>query len=558
MTLATTQNTQDYQALKKEISASAREIEQWWSEPRWKNTKRIYTAEDIAARRGTFPPVEYPSSVMAKKLYKVLLKHNREKTVAKTFGALDPVHISQMAKYLDTIYVSGWQCSSTASTSNEPGPDLADYPMDTVPNKVDHLFKAQLFHDRKQLEARAKATSQGELDAMGPPTDYLTPIIADGDAGHGGLTAVFKLTKMFIERGAAGIHMEDQTSTNKKCGHMAGRCVIPVQEHINRLSTVRMCADVMHSDLIVVARTDSEAATLISSTIDVRDHYYVVGATNPAVEDQPFAEVMDQAILAGASGADLAQLEAEWCKKAGLKLFHEAFADEVAKSNLSNKKQIIAEFRSKVGPYTGTPHREAVKLAKKLLGHEVYFNWDLPRVREGLYRYQGGTECAVMRARAFAPFADLVWMESNYPDYPQAKQFAEGVREQFPDQMLAYNLSPSFNWTKAMSVDEQATFIDRLGLLGYNWQFITLAGLHTTALAVSSFARDFAQEGMKAYAQNVQQKEMDQGVDVLKHQKWSGAEYIDSLLKLAQGGVSATAAMGAGVTEDQFKDHSKL
>lgn len=558
MTLATTQNTQDYQALKKELSASAREIEQWWSEPRWKNTKRIYTAEDIAARRGTFPPVEYPSSVMAKKLYKVLLKHNREKTVAKTFGALDPVHISQMAKYLDTIYVSGWQCSSTASTSNEPGPDLADYPMDTVPNKVDHLFKAQLFHDRKQLEARAKATSQGELDAMGPPTDYLTPIIADGDAGHGGLTAVFKLTKMFIERGAAGIHMEDQTSTNKKCGHMAGRCVIPVQEHINRLSTVRMCADVMHSDLIVVARTDSEAATLISSTIDVRDHYYVVGATNPAVEDQPFAEVMDQAILAGASGADLAQLEAEWCKKAGLKLFHEAFADEVAKSNLSNKKQIIAEFRSKVGPYTGTPHREAVKLAKKLLGHEVYFNWDLPRVREGLYRYQGGTECAVMRARAFAPFADLVWMESNYPDYPQAKQFAEGVREQFPDQMLAYNLSPSFNWTKAMSVDEQATFIDRLGLLGYNWQFITLAGLHTTALAVSSFARDFAQEGMKAYAQNVQQKEMDQGVDVLKHQKWSGAEYIDSLLKLAQGGVSATAAMGAGVTEDQFKDHSKL
>lgn len=229
------------------------------------------------------------------------------------------------------------------------------------------------------------------------------------------------------------------------------------------------------------------------------------------------------------------------------------------KSNVSNKERVLAEFQRKVGPYTGTPHREAQKLAKKLLGHEVYFNWDVPRVREGLYRYQGGTQCAVMRARAFAPFADLVWMESNYPDYPQAKQFAEGVREEFPNHMLAYNLSPSFNWTKAMSTEEQGTFIERLGKLGYNWQFITLAGLHTTALAVNNFSREFAKHGMKAYAQNVQQKEMDEGVDVLKHQKWSGAEYIDSLLKLAQGGVSATAAMGQGVTEDQFKeDKSKL
>lgn len=551
--------TQDYQTLKKQLGASAREIEQWWSDPRWKNTKRIYSAQDVAARRGTFPPIQYPSSVQAKKLYKVLQEHRKRGTVARTFGALDPIHISQMAKYLDTIYVSGWQCSSTASTSNEPGPDLADYPMDTVPNKVDHLFKAQLFHDRKQLENRARATSQKELDAQGPPIDYMTPIIADGDAGHGGLTAVFKLTKMFIERGAAGIHMEDQTSTNKKCGHMAGRCVIPVQEHVNRLSTVRMCADIMHSDLVIVARTDSEAATLISSTIDVRDHYYVVGATNPEVEDQPFAEVMDKAILAGASSSELAQIEAQWCKKAGLKLFHEAFAEELQKSNVSNKERVLAEFQRKVGPYTGTPHREAQKLAKKLLGHEVYFNWDVPRVREGLYRYQGGTQCAVMRARAFAPFADLVWMESNYPDYPQAKQFAEGVREEFPNHMLAYNLSPSFNWTKAMSTEEQGTFIERLGKLGYNWQFITLAGLHTTALAVNNFSREFAKHGMKAYAQNVQQKEMDEGVDVLKHQKWSGAEYIDSLLKLAQGGVSATAAMGQGVTEDQFKeDKSKL
>ncbi|CDH08350.1 probable Isocitrate lyase [Zygosaccharomyces bailii ISA1307] len=545
----------DFNLLQKEINGQAAEVEKWWSHPRWAQTKRTYTARDIAVRSGTFAKTEFPSSVQARKLYAVLQKHHKQGTTARTFGALDPVHVTQMAKYLDTIYVSGWQCSSTSSTSNEPGPDLADYPMDTVPNKTEHLFKAQQFHDRKQLEARSHATNQKELDALGEPVDYMTPIVADADAGHGGLTAVFKLTKMFIERGAAGIHMEDQTSTNKKCGHMAGRCVVPVQEHVNRLNTIRMCADIMRSDLVIVARTDSEAATLLSSSIDPRDHYYIVGATNPAVAEEPFAEVMNAAVLQGCSGAELQQLEQQWIEKADLKLFHEAFRDEVQKSSLPNKKEILSKFYAKVGPYTGTSIREQRRLARELLGHDIFFDWDVARVREGLYRYQGGTKCAVMRARAFAPFADLVWMESNYPDYEQAVEFAEGVRAEFPGKMLAYNLSPSFNWTTAMSVQEQGTFIERLGRLGYCWQFITLAGLHTTALAVSNFSKDYAKRGMEAYAQDIQKMEMETGVDVLKHQQWSGANYVDSLLKLAQGGLASTAAMGKGVTEDQFKSH---
>ncbi|CAB4254016.1 similar to Saccharomyces cerevisiae YER065C ICL1 Isocitrate lyase, catalyzes the formation of succinate and glyoxylate from isocitrate, a key reaction of the glyoxylate cycle [Maudiozyma barnettii] len=558
MPISTNNQANEFEQLQTQLQNEVKEIEQWWSGPRWSQTRRNYSAKDIALRRGTFETVTYPSSIMADKLFKVLAKHNDDGTASRTFGVMDPVQITQMAKYLDTIYISGWQCSSTASTSNEPGPDLADYPMDTVPNKVDHIFKAQQFHDRKQFEVRGNATSPAQLEEMGSNIDYLTPIVADADAGHGGLTAVYKLTKMFIERGAAGIHMEDQTSTNKKCGHMAGRCVIPVQEHINRLVTIRMCADVMNSNLVIVARSDSEAATLISSTIDSRDHYFIVGATNPDLE-YSLAETLEIAISQGADGNKLSQIEKEWSEKAGLKLFHEAFADAVTNdSNITNKQALIEQFNSKIGPLTETSNREARKLAQELLGYELYFNWELPRVREGLYRYRGGTQCAVMRARAFAPYADLVWMESNYPDYEQAIEFSEGVKAMYPNKWLAYNLSPSFNWQKAMSVDEQYTFIDRLGKLGYVWQFITLAGIHTTALSINAFARDFQKDGMKAYAQNIQQKEMDDGVDVLKHQKWSGAEYIDGILKLAQGGVSATAAMGEGVTEDQFKEKSKL
>ncbi|BAP73446.1 isocitrate lyase [Kluyveromyces marxianus] len=524
------------------------EIEKWWSQPRWKNTKRIYSAYEIAKRRGSIQPTVYPSSLMAQKLYKILEGHAKNGTVSKTFGALDPVQITQMSKYLDTIYVSGWQCSSTASTSNEPGPDLADYPMDTVPNKVEHLFKAQQFHDRKQWERICDGTIE-ESEII----DYLTPIVADADAGHGGLTAVYKLTKMFIERGAAGIHIEDQTSTNKKCGHMAGRCVIPVQEHINRLITCRMAADVLGSDLVLVARTDSEAATLLSSTVDSRDHYFILGATNPEVKGQPLNELLNKAILDGATAEDLQAVEKKWLAKADVKLFHEAFADAVRAAGKG--ESLIKEFNSKVGPLTESSIYEMQALAKELLGSEteLFFDWDLPRGREGLYRYQGGTQCSVMRARAFAPYADLCWMESNYPDYEQAKEFAQGVTAKFPGKWMAYNLSPSFNWTKAMSVEEQETFIQRLGDLGYIWQFITLAGLHTSGLAIEQFSKNFAKYGMKAYAQDIQKKELDNGIDMVKHQKWSGAEYIDGLLRLAQGGLAATAAMGHGVTEDQFK-----
>ncbi|OTB17190.1 hypothetical protein K445DRAFT_316683 [Daldinia sp. EC12] len=523
-----------------------KDVEAWWASPRYEGIKRPYTPADVVSKRGS-QLQNYPSSLMARKLFNLIKEREAKGEPIHTMGAIDPVQMTQQAPHQEVLYISGWACSSVLTSTNEVSPDFGDYPYNTVPNQVQRLAKAQSMHDRKQWDLRRKMTPEARKKT--PYIDYLRPIIADGDTGHGGLSAVLKLAKLFAENGAAAVHFEDQLHGGKKCGHLAGKVLVPVGEHINRLNAARFQWDVMGSENLVIARTDSESGKLISSAIDVRDHELILGVAEEGIA--PLAETLQEMEAAGASGPEIDAFEADWVKKTRLVTFDEAAVEQLKSQGVSQEK--IDSYLKAVEADANMGITKRRQIANSYASKPIVFDWDIPRTREGYYHYRAGMKAATKRAIAFAPYADLLWVETGDPNVEVATKLGRTVRQAFPGKGLVYNLSPSFNWMAHGFTDAKLkSFIWDIAKEGFVLQLISLAGLHSTATITNELAKEYKKDGMLAYVNLVQRREKELGCDVLTHQKWSGASYIDGILGAIQSGSSSSKSMGEGNTEGQF------
>lgn len=409
---------------------------------RWSRIARTYTTEDVSRLRGTVQ-IEYSlARAGAEKLWNLLHRDD----YVPALGALTGNQAVEMAAAgLKAIYLSGWQVAADSNLAGQMYPDQSLYPVNSVPALVRGINNALIRADQI-------AHSEGR-----PAFDWMLPIVADAEAGFGGVLNAYELTKSMIEAGAAAVHFEDQLSSAKKCGHMGGKVLVPVQEAIQKLTAARLAADVLGVPTILVARTDADAAQLITSDCDAVDRPFLTGR----------------------------------------------------------------------------------------------------RTVEGFFSFRGGLDAAIARGLAYAPFADIIWCETSEPNLPDAQRFAKAIHSEFPGKLLAYNCSPSFNWKSKLSLNELATFQQRLGEMGYRFQFVTLAGFHALNLSMFELAHEYSRTGMLAYSQ-LQQREFSvaekYGYGAVKHQRFVGTGYFDQIATVISSGNTSTRALPGSTEEEQFED----
>ncbi|WP_440071573.1 isocitrate lyase [Streptosporangium sp. OZ121] len=414
---------------------------EWETNPRWKGTTRTYTAEDVVRLRGSVQEEHTLARLGAERLWDLL---NTEDYV-HALGALTGNQAVQQVKAgLKAIYLSGWQVAADANLGGQTYPDQSLYPANSVPAVVRRINNALLRADQITW-------SEGDRDAP----HWLAPIVADAEAGFGGVLNAFELMKGMIAAGAAGVHWEDQLASEKKCGHLGGKVLIPTGQHIKTLSAARLAADVLGVPTLVIARTDAQAATLLTTDVDPRDQAFTTG----------------------------------------------------------------------------------------------------DRTAEGFYRVRNGVDACIARGLAYAPHSDLLWMETSTPDLDVAREFAEAVKAEYPDQMLSYNCSPSFNWKKHLDDSTIAKFQRELGHMGYKFQFITLAGFHSLNHSMFDLARGYAEDGMTSYVE-LQEAEFAseaRGYTATRHQREVGTGYFD-LVSTAIAPDSSTTALKGSTEEQQFAE----
>jgi isocitrate/methylisocitrate lyase len=580
----------------REVAATQR----YFDSPRFDGITRLYSARQVVEQRGTIPTDHTVAREAAEAFYPRLRELFAQKKSITTFGPYSPGQAVAMKRMgIEGIYLGGWATSAKGSISEDPGPDLASYPLSQVPDEAAGLVRALLTADRNQQYLRLQMTD--EQRATTPATDFRPFIIADADTGHGGDPHVRNLIRRFVEAGVPGYHIEDQRPGTKKCGHQGGKVLVPSDEQIKRLNTARFQLDIMKVPGIIVARTDAEAANLIDSRADERDQPFLLGVTNLKIpsykscylammrrfyeqgvtelnghllyalpdgeyavaeawlERHGIAGAVAEAASAYQDSADHSidaifdkvesQFVDAWQIDAGLMTYGEAVAEllEFRESEGEQLDMSVAEWRKFA---QRAPMYTAREKAREV-GAAVGWDCELAKTPEGYYQVRGGIPYAIAKSLAAAPFADILWMETKTADVADAREFAEAVHAEFPDQMLAYNLSPSFNWdTTGMSDDEMRAFPEELGKLGFVFNFITYGGHQVDGVASEEFATALRQDGMLALAR-LQRKMRLVESPYRTPQTLVGGPRSDAALAASSGRTATTKSMGKGSTQHQ-------